>query len=119
MKSEQHPRRPHRHRPDCPCDCDRRALLDSGILNRPELRAALRERNMQLVIRLLQRYGLSQRRIAALLGQQQSEISAILCGRRQVTSYDVLVRIAEGLGVPRGWMGLAYDQAETEPKRDQ
>jgi hypothetical protein len=24
-------------------------------------------------------------------------------------AYDVLVRIADGLGVPRGYMGLAYD----------
>jgi predicted XRE-type DNA-binding protein len=114
MNSEQHPFWPRRHRPDCKCDCDRQALLDSGVLNRPELRAALRERDMQLVIRLLQRYGLSQRRIGALTGQSQSEISEILCGRR-VTSYDVLVRIADGLGVPRGWMGLAYDEPGSEP----
>jgi hypothetical protein len=25
-----------------------------------------------------------------------------------VLSYDVLVRISDGLGVPRGWMGLAH-----------
>ena len=37
----------------------------------------------------------------------QSEISEIISGRRAVVSYDVLVRIGDGLGVPRGWMGLA------------
>ncbi|HEX6870767.1 MAG TPA: transcriptional regulator, partial [Micromonosporaceae bacterium] len=34
----------------------------------------------------------------------------ILSGR-QVVSYDLLVRIADGLGVPRGHLGLAYDDA--------
>jgi hypothetical protein len=33
--------------------------------------------------------------------------SEIIAGRRVVSSYDVLVRISDGLGVPRGWMGLA------------
>jgi transcriptional regulator with XRE-family HTH domain len=50
---------------------------------------------------------MSQRRIAAMTGQSQSEISEILSGRR-VVSYDVLLRIADGLGVPRGLMGLAH-----------
>jgi tetratricopeptide (TPR) repeat protein len=36
-------------------------------------------------------------------------VSEILKGR-QVMAYDVLVRIADGLGVPRGYMGLAYDE---------
>jgi tetratricopeptide (TPR) repeat protein len=42
-----------------------------------------------------------------------SEVSEILKGR-QVMSYDVLVRIAEGLGIPRGLMGLAYDEGLEE-----
>ena len=72
----------------------------------------MHDRDMQLMIRLLQRYGFSQRRVADLTGQSQSEVSEILKGRR-VTSYDLLVRIADGLGVPRGWMGLAYDSPES------
>lgn len=43
----------------------------------------------------------------------QSEVSEILSGRK-VQSYDVLARIADGLDIPRGLMGLAYDEA-TEP----
>lgn len=50
-------------------------------------------------------------RVAALprelVGQSQPEVSETLSGR-QVQSYEVLVRIAEGLGVSRGAMGLAY-----------
>jgi transcriptional regulator with XRE-family HTH domain len=48
-----------------------------------------------------------QRYLAELVGQSQSEVSEIIKGR-QVRSYDVLVRIAEGLEVSRSAMGLAY-----------
>ena len=36
-------------------------------------------------------------------------MTEIIAGRRQVGSYDLLLRIAEGQDVPRGWMGLAFD----------
>jgi hypothetical protein len=45
-----------------------------------------------------------------MIGQSQSEVSEVLKGRR-VMAYDVLVRIAQGLDVPRAWMGLAYDDS--------
>jgi predicted XRE-type DNA-binding protein len=122
MNSEQHPLRPERHRPGCPggpCDCERQLLRESGVLDLPEFRAALREHDMQVVVRLLQRYGMSQRRIAALMGVYQREVSEMLCGRRHIVNYDVLVRIAEGLGIPRGLMGLAYDERGSEPQQNQ
>jgi transcriptional regulator with XRE-family HTH domain len=75
--------------------------------DRPEMRAALAARDITRVYRLLQRIGFSQQRIAALTGQSQPEVSAIIHGRK-VMAYDVLARIADGLGVPRGYMGLAY-----------
>ncbi|WP_257901813.1 helix-turn-helix domain-containing protein [Saccharothrix obliqua] len=74
------------------------------------MRDALARREISSVYRLLRRHGVSQRQIAALTGQSQSEVSEILKGR-QVMAYDVLARIAQGLGVPRGYMGLAYDEA--------
>jgi transcriptional regulator with XRE-family HTH domain len=74
------------------------------------MRAALAARDIAGVFKLLQRTGVSQRHIAALTAQSQSEISEILAGR-QVSSYDLLLRIADGLGVPRGSLGLAYDDA--------
>lgn len=75
-----------------------------------EMRAALAARDISAVYRLLRRHGVSQRQIAALTGQSQSEVSEILKGR-QVMAYDVLTRIADGLGIERGFMGLAYDEA--------
>lgn len=76
----------------------------------PEMRRALAARDISGVYRLLRRVGISQRQIAALTGQSQSEVSEILKGR-QVMAYDVLTRVSDGLGVPRGYMGLAYDEA--------
>jgi transcriptional regulator with XRE-family HTH domain len=76
----------------------------------PDLAAALASRDIAQIFRYLQKRGFSQRRIAALTGQSQSEISEILCGRT-VTSYPVLERIVVGLGIPRGRLGLAYDDA--------
>jgi transcriptional regulator with XRE-family HTH domain len=75
----------------------------------PEMRDALAAREISTVYKLLRRRGLSQRQIAAMTGQSQSEVSEILKGRR-VIAFDVLVRIADGLGIPVGYMGLAYDE---------
>ncbi|MGW5050841.1 helix-turn-helix domain-containing protein [Actinokineospora sp. NPDC004072] len=83
--------------------------ISSDTWEDPEMRAALAAREISSVYRLLRRTGVSQRQIAAMTGQSQSEVSEILKGR-QVMAYDVLARIADGLGVPRGYMGLAYDE---------
>ncbi|WP_143174314.1 helix-turn-helix domain-containing protein [Streptoalloteichus hindustanus] len=71
------------------------------------MRAALARHDIGRVYRLLGAAGVSQRRIASMTGQNQSEISEVVSGR-QVQAYAVLARIADGLGVPRGYMGLAY-----------
>jgi transcriptional regulator with XRE-family HTH domain/tetratricopeptide (TPR) repeat protein len=76
--------------------------------NDPEMKQILADRDIAAVYRQLRRVGISQRHIAAMTGQSQSEVSEILKGR-QVMAYDVLARIADGLGIPRGYMGLAYD----------
>ncbi|MEU8197707.1 helix-turn-helix transcriptional regulator [Microbispora amethystogenes] len=58
---------------------------------------------------------MSQRAIAARTGQSQSEVSEIVANGRQVMAYDVLSRIADGLGIPRGYMGLAFDVSSARP----
>jgi transcriptional regulator with XRE-family HTH domain len=80
---------------------------------RSEMRHALARRDLRAVYELLAQVGVSQRRIARLTGQSPSEVYAILARGRQVQAHEVLVRIAEGLGVPRGYMGLAYDHDTT------
>ena len=72
-----------------------------------DVREALANRDLAAVYRVHSRYGTSQRQVAVVAAQSQSEISETLAGR-PVVAYDVLVRVAEGLGVPWGFMGLAY-----------
>lgn len=83
--------------------------VDPTVWRRPDMRGFLARRDIAAVYRLLNRYGVSQRAIAARTGQSQSEVSEIIAGRRNVVSYEVLLRISEGFDLPRGWMGLAYD----------
>jgi len=85
-------------------------LIPADAWEKPDMREALSKREISSVYRLLRQHGVSQRQIAAMTGQSQSEVSEILKGR-QVMAYDVLTRISDGLGVPRGYMGLAYDEA--------
>ena len=84
--------------------------LSPEVWEEAEMKRVLVDRDISSVYRLLRRVGISQRQIAALTGQSQSEVSEILKGR-QVMAYDVLARISDGLGIPRGYMGLAYDDA--------
>ncbi len=80
---------------------------DRALWEHPEMRAVLAARDMTRLYRLLQKYGYSQQRIAAMTGQSQPEVSAVIHGRR-IMAYDVLSRIADGLNIPRGYLGLAY-----------
>jgi transcriptional regulator with XRE-family HTH domain len=81
----------------------------------PRARAAMAARDVHTVFAVLGSMGVSQRRIAALAGQSQSEISEIRSGRR-VKSVDVIERIADGLGTPRGWWGLAHTHGAVAPQ---
>jgi transcriptional regulator with XRE-family HTH domain len=86
-----------------------------GLLSGPDARAALACRDITAVYRLLTDAGVSQAQIAYATGQRQPDVSAVINGRR-VQSIAVLERIADGLGVPRGWMGMAYTAGrEPEP----
>lgn len=70
----------------------------------PEARHALAAHDIRTVYQLLKAAGLTQRQIAELTGQSQSEVSEIFKGR-QIVGYDLLARICEGLDVPvRGWV---------------
>ncbi|HYZ09391.1 MAG TPA: helix-turn-helix transcriptional regulator [Pseudonocardiaceae bacterium] len=63
------------------------------------MRQILAERDIAALYLILKGEGVTQRTIAALTGQSQSEVSEILAGRK-VLAYDLLVRIAEGLASP-------------------
>jgi transcriptional regulator with XRE-family HTH domain len=88
--------------------------IPAGFWQRPDVLAALDERDIGTVFRLLRQHaGASQTRIGIAVGMPQSQVSVIMStGRkqRQVTSLDVLARIADGLDMPaaaRRRLGLA------------
>lgn len=83
----------------------------------PDVREVLSNRDVSGIFRLLLDGGMSQRDIAELVKMSQSEVSEILKGRR-VQAYDVLVRVADGIGIPRGQMGLAYTEDSEEVDED-
>lgn len=75
---------------------------------RDDLRAALARHDFRTVYRtLVDEAGLSQRRIATLTGQSQSEVCEILAGRRVLT-YPVLERIVTGLDIPAQLAGVSW-----------
>ncbi len=81
--------------------------INPALYRRDDVRRILAERDIAALYRLLKDEGVTQRQIAALTGQSQSEVSEILADRR-VLAYDLLVRIADGLGIPRELMGLSW-----------
>src|SRR6266511_2539860 len=78
----------------------------------PQMFAAVMARDFTRVYQLLQKRGFSQQRIAALTGQSQPEVSAIVHGRK-IMAYDVMLRIVDGLGSPRGMAGLCFCSCRT------
>ncbi|MGH3794777.1 MAG: helix-turn-helix domain-containing protein [Pseudonocardiaceae bacterium] len=79
--------------------------VDPMLLARPDVRGFLAGHHIGAFYRVLGENGWSQHGIAKATGTQQSQVCEILQGR-QVIDYRVLVRIADGLGIPRELMGL-------------
>ncbi|MEV8635655.1 helix-turn-helix domain-containing protein [Streptosporangium sp. NPDC051023] len=81
------------------------------LWQRPEMLAALRKRDIGYVFRLIRQYaGASQTRIGVAVNLSQGKISEIMKGSVQVTSFEVIERVAEGLRMPdaaRLALGLA------------
>ncbi|WP_280335657.1 helix-turn-helix domain-containing protein [Nocardia wallacei] len=75
------------------------------------MRQALAGRDLKKVFELLQEAGISQRKAARHAGLNDSDLYRILNKGRVVTSVNTLTRVADGLGIPRGYLGLAYDDS--------
>jgi predicted XRE-type DNA-binding protein len=86
---------------------NQQSLIPTDVLSRTDMRAALAEHDFATVFGLLKRHGISQNRIAAACQISPGKVSMIVSGRHQVLSYDVLARIADGLRIPGGYLGLA------------
>lgn len=86
-------------------------VLPDWAWKRPEVRQALRERDVATLLRAAQQYsGASQGRIAAATGLLQGRVSEIIHRARTVTTLELFERIAHVLGMPddaRMPLGLA------------
>jgi transcriptional regulator with XRE-family HTH domain len=85
--------------------------LPDWAWQRPDVRLALKTRDIGALLRSVQQYtGASQSRIAVAVGLLQGRVSEILRGNRTVTTLELFERIADGLEMPddaRMVMGLA------------
>ncbi|WP_327074326.1 hypothetical protein OG196_30575 [Kitasatospora purpeofusca] len=94
-------------------------LLSAELLAREDLRLALAEHDFAAAFGLIKKYGgLSQNRIAAACRLTPGKVSVIMSdGSKRITSYEVIARIADGLGIPGSLLGLAprsWEQHSTE-----
>jgi transcriptional regulator with XRE-family HTH domain len=90
--------------------------LPEWVWRDAKMRRALRVRDIGAVYELLLGWGVSGREIAGRTGQLASEVSEIRQGRR-IVAYDVLARIADGLGAPRRLLGLTDPDGQTNGER--
>ncbi|MFF2927615.1 helix-turn-helix domain-containing protein [Streptomyces celluloflavus] len=89
-------------------------MLDHDVLEREDLRRALAEHDFAAAFALIKKYGgLSQNRIASACHLTPGKVSTIISGRQQVTSFDVIRRISDGLRIPGHLLGLAPRPWET------
>jgi tetratricopeptide (TPR) repeat protein/transcriptional regulator with XRE-family HTH domain len=72
------------------------------------MREVLRDRDFDAVFGFLGSRGWSRNAIAAATGLSETRVRAVLQGKQRITSYEVLERIADGLMIDRGLVGLAY-----------
>ncbi|MFC0439408.1 XRE family transcriptional regulator [Kutzneria buriramensis] len=85
--------------------------LPDWAWQRPEVRDALRARDMAALFKAVQQYsGASQTRIGRATGLLQGRVSEIIAGTRKVTTLELFERIADGVQMPddaRMLLGLA------------
>ncbi|TDD58022.1 hypothetical protein E1263_20920 [Kribbella antibiotica] len=72
------------------------------------LRDSLGERDISALFQFLRLHGWSKRVISMATGVSETRVRSISKGDQVVTSYDVLVRIADGLAIDRGFLGLGH-----------
>lgn len=96
--------------------------LSAELLTRDDLRRALIEHDFAAAFRLIKKYGgISQNRIAAVCMLTPGKVSTIISGQQQITSFDVVCRISDGLRIPGSMLGLAARswEADSEPHENE
>ena len=93
-------------------------ILSPNVLARADLQRSLREHDFAEAFRIIKTWGgMSQNAIANACGLTPGKVSTIMKGSAQVTSFEVLARIADGLHIPGGMLNLAPRPWETRDDR--
>lgn len=91
---------------------------DTGSYRGEPMRAHLARHDINAVFGFLKQRGFTWSALAAATGLGAGRVSEIAAGRRVVTDYVVLERIAEGLDIPRHYMGLGLDEQAHSHRAD-
>ncbi|WP_426509479.1 helix-turn-helix domain-containing protein [Dactylosporangium sp. McL0621] len=95
-----------------PTDAPVPIRLPAGFWDRTDVTDALAARDIGALFRLLRQYAqATQLQIERATGIPQPEVSRIMRSQRQVTTHELLTRIADGFNMPnraRARLGLAY-----------
>jgi hypothetical protein len=90
----------------------------SGVHAGRLLRDCLAEQDIRTLFLFLRDHGYSRSALAAASGLAETRVRSISQGKQVVTSYDVLVRIADGFGIDRGLLGVGSHVPSGEAKSD-
>ncbi|MEV0186368.1 helix-turn-helix domain-containing protein [Streptomyces sp. NPDC050625] len=90
--------------------------LAPDVLDRADVTRALAEHDFAAAFALIKKWGgLSQNRIASACQLTPGKVSTIISGQQQVTSFEVICRIADGLRIPGRMVGLVDRPWEARP----
>jgi hypothetical protein len=90
----------------------------SGVHQGRPLRDYLAQQDIRTLFLFLRDRGFSRSALAAASGLAETRVRSISQGKQLVTSYDVLVRIADGFGIDRGLLGVGSHLSSNEPNSD-
>lgn len=90
-----------------------RAWWEAGVIDGLPMRDVLAERNIGAVFRFLHSRGWSWGAIAQATDIGEQRIREVAGNKRRVESYDVYLRVATGLSIPRGYLGVGLDEGAT------
>lgn len=79
-----------------------------GVIEERPVQQVLAARDVGAIFRFLRSVGWSLTSICVATGLSETRIRAVMQGAQRITSYEVLERVALGLRIPRGAMGLSY-----------
>jgi predicted kinase len=91
------------------------AWWDTEQIDGAPLRHALAERDIKSVFQFLHRRGWSWGAIAQATDMGEQRVREIANGKRRMEKYDVYVRVAVGLNIPREYLGVGLSLAGSSP----